>query len=160
MATRVAKRAEVLERRAQSLKMCLEGYTFEEIAQTVGYKNASSARGAVNAVMRQRAEELRQTADEMRDKELMILLDLRNEAYEILHKFHVHVTPKGDVVRYLNDDGERETVEDDAPKLAAIGTLLRINERISKLFKLEAPTEIDGRITVNYTFGGVDMSAL
>jgi len=110
--------------------------------------------------MQKRAEELRQTADEMRDKELMVLLDLRNEAYEILHKFHVHVTPKGDVVKYKNDDGKVELIEDDAPKLAAIAMLLRINERISKLYKLEAPTEIDGRITVNYTFSGVDMSSL
>ena len=158
---RLDKRIDAQQKRLRALQLSIEGYTFEEIAVMVGYGSAKSASSAIYAAMRKRADETRMLADEMRDRELQHLIDLRNEAYKIAHKFHVHVTPSGKVVQWQNPEtGETELVEDDAAKLSAIGVLLRIQERISKLYKLEAPTEVDARVTVNYTFGGVDMNQL
>jgi hypothetical protein len=158
---RLDKRIDAQQKRNRALQLSIEGFTFEEIAVMVGYGSAKSARSIVYDAMRKRADETRMLADEMREKELLHLLDLRNEAYQMLHKFHVHVTPSGKIVKWDNPaTGENEFVEDEAAKTAAMNVLLRIQERISKLYKLEAPTEVDARVTVNYTFGGVDMNQL
>ncbi|WP_327105869.1 hypothetical protein [Nonomuraea glycinis] len=60
------------------------------------------------------------------------------------------------------DDGRGEPIEDDAPTLTAIKTVLAIEERRAKLLGLDTPVkqQVGGDVTVTYAFEGVDMGGL
>ncbi|GAA2395473.1 hypothetical protein GCM10010404_61300 [Nonomuraea africana] len=60
------------------------------------------------------------------------------------------------------DDGRGEPLEDDAPVLAAIDRMLKIQERRAKLLGLDIPVKqlVGGDVTVTYQFEGVDLGEL
>jgi hypothetical protein len=150
----MARRAteEDQERRAEVMRQRRRGQTFEAIGEQLG-------------ITKQRAHQLywdtlkdipRQETDLHRAEQAERLDEMLRKAYEVLEKRHITVS-NGKVI-YL-DDGP---MEDDAPTLMAIKTILQIEERRAKLLGLDTPVkqqvEVDG--SLRYEIVGVDLDQL
>ena len=71
--------AEVVERERQVLQLRLEGWTFDAIAQRLGYKTPSGAHMAYKSALKRT---LQQPADEIREAELARLDELQKIAWQ------------------------------------------------------------------------------
>lgn len=145
-------------RDAEALGYRAMGWTFERIAEQMGYANRS---GAQKAVERAIAGSVRETTDEAK---ILILADLREakrHAWEVLARRHLMVS-NGRVVRHFvgverDEDGiERldmdgkpipvfEDVEDDGPVLAAIDRIVKVDQEIAKILGAYAPQQHEVR---------------
>jgi hypothetical protein len=81
-------------------------------------------------------------ADELRKVQLERLGEMRQAALVVLERFHL-VVSHGHVIEHNG-----APIEYDAPVLAAIDRLLRIEERIAKLCGLDAPLESNVNATI------------
>lgn len=142
-----ARKEDSQRQKAEVLRLRRIGTTFQAIGDQLG-------------ITRQRAHQIYKTAlgeipfDEVttyRAEQLERLDALLVEANAVLAREHLMVS-QGRVVRlgepFINADGEAdiavgqgEPLEDDAPVLAAISTILKIEERRAKLLGLDAPTK-------------------
>lgn len=163
-----ARRDEAQQRRAEVMRMRRQGMQFEQIGEQLG-------------ITKQRAHQIYKAAlDEIPAEDVTLyraeqaerLDEMLREAYEVLKRKHITVS-NGRIVRlgqpFVNDDGEAEVddgrgepLEDDAPTLMAIKTVLQIEERRAKLLGLDTPVvqKLAGDVTVTYNFEGVDMDGL
>jgi hypothetical protein len=123
---------------AEAVRLRSEGFSYDEIARQLGYRDKASA---YNAVQRTLTREVREPADELRQIELIRLDSLWMQAMGVLTRSHVTVS-NGKVVT-INRDGETVPVPDDAPVLQAIDRLVKIMERRSKLLGLDAPAKVE-----------------
>jgi len=122
--------ADVGEQTATAYELRLTGLTLREIGARLGIA-ASTAHLRITAALAERVDPL---VDQYRAVELDRLDRLTVKAWEVLEREHV-VVQHGKIVR--DEDGN--PLRDDGPVLAAVGTLLRISERRSKLLGLDAP---------------------
>lgn len=150
----MARRAteEDQERRTEVMRLRRHGQTFEAIGERLG-------------ITRQRAHQLywdtlkkipAQGVAAYRAEQAERLDEMLRKAYEVLERKHITVS-NGKVI-YLDD----APMEDDAPTLMAIKTVLAIEERRAKLFGLDTPVKqlVGGEVSVTYNFEGVDMGGL
>lgn len=153
------KGIESIERDAEAMRLRSRGWTLPAIAEELGYGDEANVRRALKAhterVTGEAAAELRQTQLEELDR-------LTAAATAVLEARHVTIS-NGRVVTLPGAEGGAPVpVEDDAPVLRAAETLLRIQERRSKLLGLDAPVrqDISQSAVVRYTVEGVDMGKL
>lgn len=150
----MARRAteEDQERRTEVMRLRRHGQTFEAIGDRLG-------------ITRQRAHQLywdtlkkipAQEVAEYRAEQAERLDDMLARAYEVLERKHITVS-NGKVIYH-----EDKPLEDDAPTLMAIKTVLAIEERRARLFGLDTPVvqKVAGDVTVTYSFEGVDLDGL
>lgn len=147
---RYAKDPSTAERDARCLELRKRGLSYRAIAAEVGVDVAT----AHEAVKRSIAAIIEEPAAEVRQMELERLDSMWVAVMGVLEAKHFKVSD-GRLVK-LND----VPLEDDAPVLAAVDRLLRIQERRSKLLGLDQPVkqEITGGVT--YEIVGVDPSLL
>lgn len=126
-------------RDAVACRMRRDGRTYKEIADEL--YNGHPGR-AYEGVQRAMLAIVREPAEELRNFELDRLDYLYAKTLEVLHRRHLTVQ-HGKVVTVLNEAGETVTLEDDGPVLAAVQTLLKIQERRAKLLGLDAPKQIE-----------------
>lgn len=119
------------QRDVDAARLRAEGWTYERIANEVGFADHTGARKAVQRALRASVRDANDTATHL---ELNSLDEMAREAWQVLQRTHV-VVSQGRVVEL---DGV--PVPDDAPVLAAIDRLLKIQERRSKLLGLDEPT--------------------
>jgi hypothetical protein len=119
------------QRDADAARYRAEGWTYQRIANELGFANPSSAHKAVQRALKASVRDANDTAVHL---ELNSLDEMAREAWGVLQRTHV-VVSQGRVVEL---DGA--PVPDDAPVLAAIDRLLKIQERRSKLLGLDMPT--------------------
>ncbi len=119
------------QRDADAARLRAEGWTYQRIANEVGFTNPGTAYNAVQRALRCTVREANDTASHL---ELNSLDEMAREAWGVLQRSHV-VVSQGRVVEL---DGV--PIPDDGPVLAAIDRLLKIQERRSKLLGLDAPT--------------------
>ncbi|MGW3365959.1 sigma factor-like helix-turn-helix DNA-binding protein [Streptosporangium canum] len=129
--------AQTAEQTAASYELRLTGLTIREIATRLGIPS-STVHVRLTAALQERVDPL---VDQYRAVELDRLDRLTVKAWEVLEQGHV-VVQHGKIVR--DEDGN--PVRDDGPVLQAIGTLLRISERRSKLLGLDAPIAVDANV--------------
>lgn len=129
---RFTKTLESAERDAKACEMKGQGYTYQQISDELGYGNRSHAYRAVSRAL---AEIPRESARELRQLQLDELDYFASRARDVLEREHLTISQGGKVVHF-----KRKPVPDDAPILAAIDRLLRIQERRAKLMGLDAPT--------------------
>lgn len=120
------------QRDADAARFRAEGWTYQRIANELGFANASGARKSVQRALRASVRDANDTAVHL---ELNSLDEMAREAWGVLQRTHV-VVSQGRVVEL---DGT--PLPDDAPVLAAIDRLLKIQERRSKLLGLDVPTK-------------------
>lgn len=138
MPASIAKRAEVAERRTRAVAMKARGARYADIARELGITE-TTARQDVHVAYKQRAEELRDTLDELVAEQIEELDSLRALAWRDLLTKHPHVTQSGKIA--LNIDGT--PVYDTAPNSRARRDLLAIQERKAKLLGLDAALKIN-----------------
>jgi len=135
-------RVEPLERRSQVIALRSQNLTFQQIADALGLGHKSTAKRDYDAAMADARDRSADAAEAYRDQELAVLLAVRNELLKVLYGRHIYVSD-GRVVR--DDDGE--VILDTAPKIAAARELRQNSESIRKLLGLDAPTQVDARVT-------------
>jgi DNA-binding transcriptional MerR regulator len=150
----MARRAteETQERRAEVVRLRRRGVSFEDIGDALGVTKQRAHqiyRAALDEIPAQEVAEYRAEQAERLDEML-------RKAYEVLERKHITVN-NGKVI-YLGE----EPMEDDAPTLMAIKTILQIEERRAKLLGLDTPVvqKVAGEMQVTYAFEGVNMEDL
>ena len=121
------------DHRAAGLKN--RGLSYRKIATEMGWANPSTA---FYAVQRAIADIPREDTEELIARELLKLDYMEEQAAEIMHKHHCHISASGKVVTL---DGE--IITDDGPALQAMDRLLKIADRRAKLLGLNAPTRTE-----------------
>lgn len=126
------------EQQAEAYRLRLRGHSFREIGAQLGVSHETARKWT-----QVEAEKLTlPLADELRKQQLDRLNEMRLAALAVLERKHVHIS-EGRVVRDKNPEtGDvGEPIEDDAPVLAAIDRLVKIEDRMAKLLGLDAPVQ-------------------
>lgn len=119
-------------RDAKAARLRALRFTFDQIAEQLGYEDTS---GAVRAVQRGLARSVREPTQDLIALDMSELDEMAQEAWRVLRSVH-YVVDKGQVVHHGG-----QALRDDAPVLAAIGKLLDIQARRAKLCGLDAPAK-------------------
>jgi hypothetical protein len=155
-------------RDADALMFRAQGWTFDRIAAEMGYANRS---GAIKAVERAIAESARETREAAQALIAADLMEAKREAWGVLRARHVTIQQGKIVGRFAGfardpDTGETvrdaddkpialyEEIDDDAPVLAAVDRIVKIDQELAKIFGAYAPVrhevrtidEIDARL--------------
>src|SRR5690606_4944610 len=141
------------ERDAQAARLRAQHWTYQQIADELGYPNRSEAYRAVQRALK---AAIREPGEELLALELERLDRLARAAEEVLEAHHVKVAGGGVVY------GEAgQPLEDTKPVLEAIDRLLKIQERRARLLGLDARVkqQITGKVAT-YRVEGVDLGAL
>ncbi len=136
------------ERDALIMDLRRSGKTLQTIADQVGLTNQR-----VHQIIKERLAEIPvESVQHYRAQAVEVLDDLLEKTHAILTaqhlKFHEGVA--------LTHDGK--IVTDNGPVLAAVATILRIEERRAKLLGTDSPvkTEVSGGVAFRYSFPGAD----
>jgi len=139
------------ERNLEIFKAYRDGKSFRELGLE-HHISAERARQIYWAVVK---EVPFAEVSEYRLEQLERIGELRREAIGILNTKHITIS-NGQVVIYNG-----QPVLDDGPRLNAILTLLKIEERQAKLLGLDAPARAEISVqSVNYTIVGIPTEAL
>ena len=139
---RFVRSADTAERDAEACQLRNIGHTYADIAKALGFNDASAARKAVERALLLTVQE---PAAEQRAIQLARLDLLFREAWQVLKAEHF-AHSQGRVIMDPNDP--TKALVDHGPVLAAINTVLKIEERRAKLLGLDAPTRVEA-ITVD-----------
>lgn len=121
----------ITHRDASAARYRAEGWTYNRIANELGFANPGGAHKAVQRALKASVRDANDTAVHL---ELNALDEMAREVWAVLQRNHV-VVSQGRVVEL---DGV--PIPDDAPVLAATDRLLKIQERRAKLLGLDMPT--------------------
>lgn len=141
------------ERDAQAARLRAQHWTYQQIADELGYSDKIAAYRAVQRALK---AAIREPGEELLALELERLDRLARAAEEVLEAHHVKVAG-GEIVY----DEAGQPLEDTRPVLEAIDRLLKIQERRARLLGLDAPVkqQITGKVAT-YRVEGVDLDAL
>ncbi len=128
--TRGQLEIEVRDREALALRLRREGHDYGEIAQQVGWRSESTARDAVQRALRRRVEP---DVEVLRNIEDDKLAEMERVCWAIIRADHWAYSWGKPV---LDEHGNR--MQDPEPRLKAINTLVRLQERRARLFGLDA----------------------
>jgi hypothetical protein len=140
------------ERDAEACRLKAEKWTYQQIADELGYHDRFHARDRIKKVLR---ETVQPAGDALRTMELLRLegeLRRLNGLEAAVHKVlaRTHFTVSNGKVVYVGD----EPLLDDGPLLAAVDRLLKIEdsrrrngESRRKLLGLDAATKVDATVT-------------
>jgi hypothetical protein len=123
-------------RDAEALSLRARGWTYLRIADEQGYANESGARKAVERAM---AHNIRESNDEAKSLLLTDLNAAKQAVWAVLEANHL-VISEGRVVKL---DGE--AIPDDAPVLAAVDRLVKIDQELAKIYGAYAPAKHEVR---------------
>jgi len=135
---RFERSADTAARDAKATELRSRGYSYQQIADTLGMHDRSAARKAVERALFATVAE---PAEELRRLELLKLDALSVAAWQILGAEHPVVSDG----KIMVHDGV--PLIDPMPTLHAIDRLLRIAERRAKLCGIDAPIRV-GAITL------------
>lgn len=150
---KTARKIEIALRRQRLVEMRIKGYTWQQIADELGYSSAQNACNDLNATMKRSETELSTTLDAYRQLELERLNDITRRLEKIYSKRHV-VVQRGEIVRDEND----EALEDDGPLMQAIDRMLKVAESRRKLLGTDAPDRMVSEIRL--TIDGIPTEEL
>jgi hypothetical protein len=129
---------------ARALDLRRAGLSYRQIAAQMDVSVGAAYKYVTRGLDRTR----REPADALRDLEVERLDQLQLEALRVLRRRHFLVQG-GEVVTRTNPaTGAVEELLDDGPSLAAIRTLLAVQERRAKLLGLDAPARVDANVTL------------
>lgn len=163
------QREDLQHRKAEIMRLRRQGTTFEAIGEQLGITRQRVHQIYTDVLKEIPAEDVAIYRAEQAER----LDEMLRAAYEVLGRKHLTISG-GKVVRIGEpaldeetgeptiDDGAGEPVYDDGPTLAAIKTILLIEERRAKLLGLDTPVKqlIGSDVTVTYNFEGIDLENL
>jgi hypothetical protein len=133
------------DRDAQAARLRALRFTYEDIAEQLGYADHT---GAMRAAQRGRKASVREPHEDMVLMDLAELDEMAREAWQVLRRPHL-VVSQGRVAKHPYTD---EPLHDDGPILAAIGKLLDIQARRAKLVGSDAPTKSSVQVITKDAF--------
>jgi hypothetical protein len=142
---RTATQRALAIRNAEIVRLKIEGLTFRAIGERLNINVASAYRGYTEAMTRVGMADI----EAYRTQQLARLASEREAVLEVLQNRHV-VISYGEV---MTEDGQ--PIMDDAPVLAAVDRLLKIDEREARLLGLDAKAEQIFTGTLRYEIVGV-----
>lgn len=131
-----ARAAEKAVRVQRALELRTAGLTNAQISDEIGV-DERTARRYVQEALALLAKHTEHDAANLRALELERLDKLQRAAERVLARRHVKVSGNGLVIC------EGKPLEDDAPTLRAIETLVKISESRRKLLGIDAPTKVE-----------------
>lgn len=145
------------ELRAKVVALRREGCTFQAIGDELGFSRQRAHEVYREALEAIPAMEVRHYREEQQER----LDQLLRAAHEVLNAEHV-VVSQGRVMYETTVDGQKVKLLDGGPKLAAVRTILAIEERRAKLLGLDAPVKADlsGGVELRVSVVGVDVEAM
>lgn len=146
------------ERDAEAFRMRSRECTFAEIAIALGYGNASVARNAVDRhlarIVKPEADAYRKIMDDqLSEMHRQVLRVLEATHYKVNAGVVVYHRPADCGCPRTDADGDFATCEhykpltDDAPVLAAVDRLLKIQDRRAKMYGLDAPARVEAQVS-------------
>ncbi|MCU1687846.1 MAG: hypothetical protein JWQ81_8585 [Amycolatopsis sp.] len=146
------------ERKVKIVAWRRDGVTFEEIGRLLNPDAPLTKQTVWEHYKRALKETPAMEVQQYRTEQLERLDGLLRSAREVLDKEHIAVS-NGKVMR--NPDSG-EVLLDDGPKLQAIETIRKLEERRAKLLGLDSPVKVEqtGSTTVNYLINGVDVGKM
>lgn len=142
-----ARTIDTVRRDTQAAELRAKGWSYQRIADELGWGNKGDAHHAVQRILQETVQE---AGDDLRTMERERLDRLSAAAWEVLDRQHVTVS-NGQIVRL---DGT--PLPDDGPVLQAIDRLLRISESRRKLDGLDAPSRVSvDAITIGEEITGI-----
>lgn len=170
---RFTRSVNTAERDAEACRLRTDSVSYPEIARRLGFADESGARKAVERGL---ARIVQEPAAEMKALALERIHRARRAVLEVLERQHVTVSHGRIVQRRIdwerdadgsilrNADGEPigvyEDLVDDAPVLAAVDRLVKLDEREAKLIGYDAEQKLNLSGGVTYEILGVDPEAL
>ncbi|MET8848064.1 hypothetical protein [Amycolatopsis sp. NPDC004625] len=140
--------AETAERQVRAYELALRGLSLRKIAATMTAEGDPISHETARRLIAAEADErVAPLATAYRQMQLDRLNELRERVLEIREATHLTVS-NGRVVMLESEDGVKVPLPDDAPVLASVDRLLRIEERIARLLGLDAPEKAEITSTV------------
>jgi AraC-like DNA-binding protein len=132
---RVAQRIEREERRRHATKLAVEGYTYQEIADQLGYNSPQAAHKDVKAGLAPAIKARQEAAEELIQVQHARLERMYRDARAIFEEF-----------------GAGDEYSDKADqRLAAMDRMLKVGESLRKLVGADAPAKTENKMTVDGT---------
>lgn len=119
-------------RDAEALSYRARGWTYQRIANEMGYGDKSAARKACERAL---SADIRETVDEAKALLLMDLNAAKQAVWAVLEANHLVISDG----RVVTLDGA--PIPDDEPVLKAVDRLVKINQEIAKIYGAYAPTQ-------------------
>jgi hypothetical protein len=142
---------ETARRDAEAARLRSKGWAYRRIAAEMGYESHTSAMDAVQRALDAIREE---PAQQVKQLELERLDAMYDAVMKVLDAKHFTVSQG----RLINIDDE--PLEDDAPVLAAVDRLLKIQARRAALLGLDAPQRVEQGGKLTYEIVGVSLDQL
>lgn len=135
----------VAKRRAKAIELKNRGLTWQQVAEqmapdyndTGGNPSAAAACVDVTRALKRANQELSMGLEEYREAARLRLDGLRRQVFAVLARPH-YVLHQGKIVT----DGDGNPIRDDAPILAAVDRLLRIEERQARIDGTDASEKL------------------
>lgn len=131
------------------LELRRQRYIFRDIAEIVSKEEGRQPAYSVQFIHGEYRKAIKDIpkamADELRTEMVEQLEDLERKALVVMSSFHFTTNNNG-VVMWENPDGKLVPLQDSAPALDAIRTLVAVQQRKSKLLGLDAPTQVQATI--------------
>jgi len=148
-----AQAAVIALRRAETIRLRIEGKTPTEIAALQG-RDITKVSQDISRALAERTAAQVEAADQLRTLELDRLDALYVKVWEVLDREHVTVSHG----KVIERDG-RPLLDDD-PVLRAVDRLVRIAERRARLLGLDSPVKVAAEGVVTFRVEGVDLAGL
>lgn len=134
-AARIAAKIEADIRRRQAIKLAVDGHTYEEIADQLGYSSRQAAHRDVKRGLAPAAKALREAGDHLLAVQAARLEQMHRDARAIFAEY-------GDGDEYSDKQDQR---------LAALDRVAKASAEFRKLVGLDAPTKTEQKTTLDAT---------
>lgn len=137
---RFTKTLEGAERDAEACRLYVEGKTYQQVSDALGYGGKQNAHRAITKALQ---DTIKAPAEELRAREILRAEEVFVMARDIARTTHL-AHSGGKLINIARTDGQPgvELLQDDMPRLAAMDRMLKASERIAKLTGLDAATKV------------------
>lgn len=129
----------ITQRRTNALRLRATGTPLQAIADQLGYSGVADVSKDITRALAQRNEDMKAAAAHYVNLELERLEAMEQTAWKVLQRAH-EVVSHG---RIIYDETTGQPLVDDAPVLAAIDRLIKIQDRRARYLGLDAPTRAE-----------------
>jgi hypothetical protein len=141
-----AEIAQVADRRTRLVEYRRQKRPYIEIYEELGYKTVSAATKDFSRALAENLASQDTSVELYREEQIQELDYLAEEAHKILRGEYFVVANNGHIVEHPQTGAP---LQDMGPKLAAVDRIVRISDRIAKLRGLDAPTRVEGALSID-----------
>lgn len=148
-----AETAQVAARRTKLVEYRRQKRPYSEIYLELGYTSISAATKDFSRALAENLAAQDTSLELYREEQIQEMDYLAEEAHKILRGEYFVVANNGRIVEHPHTG---EPLLDKGPKLAAMDRIVKISDRIAKLRGLDAPTRIEGALSIDALNRAID----